>query len=345
MSKYTITQELASLIKTMRMQRKITSKRLAEYIKKSPSYVSKLESNEIKMIQEEELTTILEYIVEGENFYSDKLPAIIRMLSNFQAPEKMSQQIWLLNYDIAKRPITLPDSMIDDINRRLHALDINIDQFAEWINANRDSAMTSAFPANEVVDFVFRDTHILLLRMAVKKDELSALLEKRTLESNYAFIHGLVFTLLRIEEYDGADLNGDDARKLLHNTRTFLDHYGVYSLTEWNRLVFSSGNFESHQDLLSAFSAANAEIINQLIEFFRIATEHDMLHAAQALEAFRENLSWDQGFMLKLIGQPFYQLNDMSFNLKRQLVEDIISLLEKYKRVPATKKSFETYWS
>ena len=50
--KFYITSELALLIKTLRTQNKIPSKELADRIGKSNSYISKLESGDVKNIRE-----------------------------------------------------------------------------------------------------------------------------------------------------------------------------------------------------------------------------------------------------------------------------------------------------
>jgi len=344
LKKYPVTNELSALIKTLRIQRKISSKNLALHIGKSHSYISKFENGEIRNIQEEELTAILDYIVEGDDFFNDKLPAIIRTLSSIQEPDRMSQQIWLLDYDILKRPITLPESMVDDINERLRELNISVARLTALINENKDSAMSQEFPPNEIVDFVLRDSRVLLVRNLIEEETLAALLEKRTFVTSYSFAHALAFTLFRIQNYDDNELEFEEARDTLQNTRAYLDGFGVYSLTEWNRLLSDTKTMESQRSLLASFSTANAETINQIILFFRIASEHDILHTAQALETFRENLSWDQGFALKLISQPFHELDDISFSLKKQLLEEVNSLIEKYKNVPASEKKFETYF-
>lgn len=72
----------------------------------------------------------------------------------------MSRRIWFLDYDIVLRPITLTETNIDDVSLRLNNIGFAVAQFAEWINANKDSSMSDTFPANEVVDYNFRELRL-----------------------------------------------------------------------------------------------------------------------------------------------------------------------------------------
>ena len=97
--KFTVTPELATLIRTIRTQRGISSKELAEGIGRSPSYVTKLEKGDVRTIRKEELTSVLSYIAEGEDFFEDKMPQILRTFSSIASPEEMIRQGWLIQYD------------------------------------------------------------------------------------------------------------------------------------------------------------------------------------------------------------------------------------------------------
>jgi hypothetical protein len=152
-----------------------------------------------------------------------------------------------------------------------------------------------------------------------------------------------VFSIIRIEEYGDEELTAEHARQTLINTRQYLERYGLYSLTEFNRVIAAANSMDNQLSLLSAFSAINAEIVDQIITRFRLASEIDMLHTAQTLEDFHKNLLWDQSFTLKLMSQPFHHLDNISFSLKKQLLDEITSLTEKYKAIPEHKRTIETY--
>jgi len=355
--KLSVTSELSTLIKTMRMQRRIASKSLAAYIGKSPSYISKLENGEVRYIQEDELTKILDYIIEGEDFFADKIPAVIKTLSSYLDLDKMSQQIWLLDYDIIKRPITLTEDIIDDINLRLNNIGCTVAQFAGWLNANKDSSMSDAFPANELIDYNLREIRLVLIRVIVDENELSSLLNKKNMTTNYSLIYSIIFCLFRIEEYGEAHLKIDDGANILEKTRIYLNNNGVYSFTGFAQpqvhkasylrnpqvMLSAAEHLDYPSALVSSMSAVNAENIDDIIKSFLLAFEHDALYGAQVFETFKKNLVWDSAFMLKLMGQSFHELNQISFHLKKQLLDDITDVLDRYMRIPEHQKKIETY--
>jgi DNA-binding Xre family transcriptional regulator len=345
--KFIITNELATVIKTMRIQRKIASKDLAACVGKSPSYSSKLENGEARYIQEEELSKILDYIVEGDDFFEDKLPVVIKTLSGFLDPEKMPQQLWLLNYDIVMRPISIPGDMIDDINLRLERLGLSIARLTERISANRDSTMSAGFPENELLDYRFQDIHLLLIRFHVDEFVLNSLLAKKSTQTNYALINALVFSIMRLEEFGEARFGLEDGSTLLEMAQVYLNDHGVYSLTGFeftqNRQLnkdFMTKSLARQQEensngfsnaLLSVVNAASKDIIDDIVNSILVATEHDALYMAHVLETLKSNLVWDTSFMLRLISQEFYKLDQISFSQKKQLIDEMADTLERFR--------------
>jgi hypothetical protein len=47
--------------------------------------------------------------------------------------------------------------------------------------------------------------------------------------------------------------------------------------------------------------------------------------------------------MLKLMSQDFCELDQISFSLKKQLLDDIADILERYVRIPEDRRRIETY--
>ena len=98
--KFNITPELSLLIRTLRMQNDIPSKVLAERIGRSPSYLTKVEKGDVRMIRDDVLRDILSNSCEGESFYPDKFQSILKVLSQIASPERIFEQKWLLQMDM-----------------------------------------------------------------------------------------------------------------------------------------------------------------------------------------------------------------------------------------------------
>jgi transcriptional regulator with XRE-family HTH domain len=343
MPKFHVTKELAMLLKLLRVQGEVSAKALASHIGRSPSYVSKLERGSISSIQGNELREILDYIVEGDDFFENKLPAVIRTLQSFIEPQEMMHQIWILYFDVVTRQIPVPSKVIEDIKRWMAELQLDTFELARIISENRDSTMSTAFPVNEPVEYVFRDYRLLLIRVSVEAEQIEAILEKRSSVLNFATIFGILFILFKLRRYNGDDLIAEQARGLLSETYHYLTAQDVRSLTDYGNILVTLDLPDEKQSLLSVFDSFNAELVDQIIACLHVAADFDKFNTAQMLEGFRNNLNWDLNFTLKVIGSPFSALGDMSFANKAQLLEDLEAVLETYQSIPAAQRSIETY--
>ena len=341
--KFDVTPELVTLLKTIRTQNNISSKELAEYIGKSPSYVSKLENGDFTSIKKDDLTDILSYITDGEDFYRDKMPNMLRVLKSFLNPDNLCKQIWLIQYDTIERSITIPREMADDISVRMNKLNLKPGRLAEIINTNIDSEMSSLFPANEIIAMEYKEGSLLLVRMEVKKEQIIDIITKNNLNTNYSTIHAIAFNLLKLQKYGENRMPPDQAKEVLRETGQYLEQYDLHSLISFNKFL-SSGEFLSQQEsLVYSFDSVNSEVISEIVEIFKEASEHDKLMATQALYSFKNSLKWDPGFMLKLISLNYDRLNGLSYAKKKKLMDDIAALLERCEQMSDFEKKLESY--
>lgn len=344
MVKFSVTEELATLIRTLRTQGKISSKEMASHLHRSPSYVSKLENGSVKTIQEPLLTSILSYLVDGDDFYTDKLPVIMKTLSSFIEQGRMARQIWLLHYDNIERPISVPTALSADISERMEKLGMSVDDLATLVNSNADSPLSAQYPANEFLDYALHGRRILLSRAEVKAEDISRMLEEQEYTANYFFLENIVYVLTRREHYGEDELSADQGEEVLRECGSYLSRFGVNSLTEYNLLLLSESNFlDGERSLKPMISSSSSRSLNEVVACLEEASSHDIAGAASALDVFSRNLSWDTAFMLKLVEQPFYQFDSASFSVKQKLLDDIERILEKYSAMPEYEKSMERY--
>jgi len=345
MRKYAVTEELATLIKTLRAQDKISSKALASHIKRSPSYVSKLERGNVKSIQGEDLTKILDFIVPGKDFFQDKLPTIIRTLESFQMPGRMSRQVWLLDYDLIKRPIEVPASLVEDAQARMSAHHLDTRGLTRIINANRDSDISAEFPSNEVISYTLKDKNFLFIRVELDEKKLADLISGKNRVTDYSTINAIAYALVRMENHrNDEEIDAQAAQAVLRGCDAYLSRFGIHSYTDYMHLLLTESSYiEEGSDLSRMFSSSNTESLSNILEHFNQASAHDLPVTTQALDAFSANLDWDTAFMLKIVGQPFHEFEKASFSMKRQLLDDIGKIIEKYAEMPEYEQSIERY--
>ncbi len=343
--KFTVTPELATLIKTIRTQNNISAKELAAYIEKSPSYVSKLESGDVKGIQKKDLTQILTFLTGGEDFYEDVLPAAVKTLMSYLPSERITEQVWLLQYDITDRPVLISREMAADLNNRLIALGLNTEELAAFMNENFDSGLSSMFPANEIIPFEQQGSTRILARLEMEPEEISRILSGKNHRTTYLVVYGISHLLFRIEKFGGVSykLPPENAVEVLRDTAVYLEKFQVHSLIGFSRMLSSRDFISRQMNMLNTFGSVSSELMNTITEFFQEALKYDALGTTQAMDAFSQSLNWDTAFILKMMKLPFYKMEGLSFHQKKNLIREITELLEKYDQMTEFEKKLEIY--
>lgn len=343
--KFTVTPELTTLIKTIRTQNSISAKELAAYIEKSPSYVSKLESGDVKNIMKEDLTRILIFLTGGEDFYNDVLPAAVRVLMSYLPSERLPEQVWLLQYDTTDRPVLVSEEMAEDLTHRLIELGMDMGELADFMNENFDSELSSAFPANEIIPIDQQGSTRILIRLEVDKKEISRIFSGVDRRTTYLIIYSISHMLIRLEKFGKASykLPPENAVEILRDTSAYLEKFHVHSLVGFSRMLSSKGFISRQINMVNTFDSVSSELMNHITDFFQEALKYDTLGTTQAMDTFSKSLSWDPAFILKLIQFPFYKMEGLSYHQKKRLISEITELLEKYDQMSDFEKKLEIY--
>lgn len=343
--KFSVTPELAILLKTIRAQNGISSKDLAAEVGKSPSYISKLEAGSVKTIQKDLLTDIITFISDGTDFFEECLPAAIKTLDSFIEPRRMLYQTWLYQYDIVDRPIAVPGAMVDDMNARMNELGIDALTLTEWTNANVDSEMSSSFPVNTVLAVPYDEDVRLLVRVEMPVEEVETLLSKKVETTCYLTIYNLVFILMRLTDFGDVrkKLPPDQAVVVLKDAATYMGQYQVHSLTGFSHMLSSEDFTDRQTPLAWPYESIENSALSEAVNFFHEAMEHDALNTKKALDSFMDTLGWDPAFTLKLLSIPFSELEGLSFQNKKNLLEEIEATVERFNQMSDFEKKLETY--
>lgn len=342
--KFNVTAELALLLKTLQNQGNISAKDLAAHISKSPSYISKLENGDVKSIHKDTLTQILLYLTNGSDFFADTLPVIVRTLQSFMPPERLAEQIWLLQYDIVERPVQISHKLIHDIKEKMISFHISSEDIANAINAESEPRTSFSSPVDEIVGYQYNDTSILRVKITITPAEIDEILSGRKNSTNYMTIFSIFFQLSKYEKHQNfIHMEPESAKIVLRDTRIYLEYYDIHSLTGYGHLISSEEFLNRQEALLNSFDSVNGAILDDIITSFHAASKHDALKTTQLLDNLRHNLQWDLAFTMKILGISYSSLSDMSYCYKKQLLDDIAELIQQYADIPDCEKKIETY--
>lgn len=353
MAKYDVTNELAEIIKSTRIQNHISAKSVAEHIGKSQSYMSKLEKGDIKSINESELTAIFKYIFNSDedfqNFLNTTLSQILKTLDLRFTDEEINEQLWFCNYDTVLRLIPIPEVLIDDLNSRIGNLDLSIKELCSRINANEGIhpkvTNTDKYPFNEWQALVVNhQVEFSFIKMKVDQSNIEGILNKSCNSSNYVTMQAIVYYLLKIENYgDKVDISSAENDNLMVKTIDYLNYNRFYSLSEKRRIRKQAKSKTELDNLLSSFDKDNIVLINDIISAFKIYSELNIAETNEFLRGFVSNLKWDNAFMMNLISMDFFKMTNLSFSLKKSMLSEIREIVEKYNTIPDEQKNIETY--
>ena len=339
--KFDVTPELASLLKTLRVRNGVSSKEVAERLGKSPSYLSKLEGGAVRTIDEGQLKDMLVFICGGADFYETALPEAAGLLLSTIERSRLVDQVWFLQYDVIERPVTVPEGMARDIALNFDSMHVTSRQVADLINANIDSEMTSAFPANQVIAMEYEGNRRLLIRTEFPENAIEQVIHGKAPITSYIILYTVVHAMFRMQRFPGVQtkLPPTDAMSLLSSAAEYMGRWEIHSLVGFSNYLVSDEFIDGQLPLASAESGIVERIAVQLSEI----VNHDSLNAISELNSFYKTLDWDPAFALKIAGLPFYKLNGMSYANKRKLIEEMSDLLERYDNMDDFDRKIESY--
>lgn len=349
MAKYDVTPELAEIIKSTRLRNRVPAKSVAKHIEKSPSYISKLEKGEIKTIQESELTAIFRYIFGNEKDFQDflttTLDEILNSIGLKYSDAEISEQLWFYNYDTVLRLIPIPEEMADDLRNRINNQFFSIDDLCTKINANTDISPevtnTDLYPFNEWQGYV--ENHQVkfhFIKMKVDLSEIQDILTKKRDSANYVTLLAIVYYLLKAEK--NITTTGDHP-DIMREANNYLKENKFYTIAEKNKISKQAQSEAEFNNLFSSFDKDNIELINEILKIIQVMSDLDLVRTNKYLESFLKNLKWDHSFIMSLLNISFYDMEDYSFSVKKQLLSDINDIVTKYKTLSASEKAFEVY--
>lgn len=353
MAKFNVTHELASTLKSIRIQNNVTAKSVAEFVGKSQSYISKLEKAEIKTIEEEELTKIFKFIYQGVENGQESLDSILEKVYNTIelrfSDEEIKSQTWWDTYDTVLRRIPIPTKLVDDIVSRMKAINLSSTTLCDRINANEaispEVKNDDRYPFNEWQAYV-RNHHVdfYFIKVKVEQEDINRILSKEIVGTNYLTMLAIAFYLHKIEKFGSqVVISGEENHNLNSVARDYLNRFKFYSISEKNKLSRLAKSKEEKEALVSSFDRENQELVNKIIFRYKIFSEIDIQRSNQVFEIIVENLNWDLSFMMAISNIKFSELKDISFTNKKNLLNEIRTLVKKYNDLPEDQRKMNDY--
>lgn len=352
MPKFEVTPELANMIKSARVQNEITAKAVAEHIGKSQSYLSRLESASIKTIEEETLTEIFKLIYQkkGDPLSLDAILEKIYSAIDVQFTDKeIEEQLWWDTYDTVLRRIPVPIELVNYIRDRINQNDIDISELCRRINANEaiypKVKNEDSYPFNRWCAIVNNHkTKLTFIKLKIEEDYIRKVLDRKITSTCYMTMKAIVYYLEKMIKFgDSVDVGKEADNALNTLSRDCLNEYRFFSISEKYRLKKIATSIEDEERLVSSFDRENQQLINKILEEYKLYTEMDIVMSNKMLTKYIKNLEWDMGFMMALLGIGFCELKDTSFLMKKKLLGEIRKLVDEFRELPDEERKLNRY--
>ena len=347
MARIYVTKELGETIKTLRVQNRITGKELSAHIGKSQAFITRLENADIATISEKDLKGIFDYLSNEDKTNNETIEKIFNTLKIKYTPEEIDRQVWFENFDTVVRQVPIPAELIDYINSRISDGGIDPNYLLSRINANE--ALSEEEKNNEQPVNVWwandnKPSNAKSIKMHLENDVFYGILSKAIDRTSYIYLLSIVYYLIKIEVHGTkVCLNDDENLEIMDQAVALLSKYKFYSLRSRDDALQSAKSKEERDALLTSFEKNNILFINSILSGIQYYSDKDIKTANEQLESFSKNLTWDIGFMMKLISFDFSKLENVSFTCKKDLLEKIEALINEVNDLPNEKKTFETY--
>ena len=340
-----VTKELADMIKSLRVENKISAKELAQHIERSPAYVTKLEKAEIRRTDEDTFKEIIKFILK-DNFDADVVSEkILKSLSYNYTKKEIEQQIWFVNYDTILRLIPVPKQLAEYMKEKLMELNIDSSYLTRRINANE------SLPEKERNDnkikpnrwYASKDGLAQSIKMMLEIKDVEMILNQEITTAPYTVVFSILFYILKIESFkDNWLISDEENATLMKKTTKILNEYKFYSLLDKQSMEESAETDEQLALLLSSFDNENRKIISEILERLNWISELNVKVTNERLQKFKDNMDWDLGFVLKLISLNFHTLEDLNVSKRKEMINEIECIIEKYSKI-SDEKEVELY--
>lgn len=348
MPRAVVTPELTEILRSIRLQNKIQAKLLAEYVGKSPAYISKLESGNIQTIDTVELYKILQFISGGEENTAQLAEQIYSTLKVRYSTKEIEEQLWFVNYDTVERTLPIPESLISEINTLIHDTGLSHQQLNQRINANEalsaEELEDEKIPFNHWYHRIKNDRPAQSIKIKLPENTMVAILDRQIDACPYVFVYCILFYVLKAKQFGTTvKISDEENTSLLEETVKILNQHRFYSITEKEALAAEMESKEELLERLSSFDKDNIGILNDILSGFQFASEYHIKRTNEQLKSFSENMHWDLGFMLKIISMNFRNLEKTSVSNKKDLIDEIDELIKKYAEIPDQQNRIESY--
>jgi len=350
LAKVDISPELGHKLREFRLRSGIRAKELAQYIGKTPAYITKLEKGDFKTMDEDALQEIVKYITSDENGYE-------RFIDDFLSSateDEIKSQLDIMHFDMLERSIPVPKSLIVYINTQLQTMDVSIRELVNYINENDD--YDDAFFTRHNLDRSELKTNTFypipgegprggqlktFILYKLFEPNVRAILSSRITVCPHVTLFAIVYNLLKLE--NGGKQPVEKQWQLKSETTRILTENKFYTILDRSRAFSKSSVPAEYTAFLSSYDKDNFTFINDIFEKLEYLSNYNVVYTNEKLEGIARNLNEDSSFTLSFMALPISRLAGLTVSQKKEFLELIRGQIDDYLSTVGSNNSVELY--
>lgn len=319
-----VTEELGITLKKFRIDNNKSSKDVAKHFDKSPSYISKLESGDIKKIELSLLYNIVLYI-SGQEDNEKSFDEFIQLfkLKVIDTNDSLENKCAFENFDGIMRIIPIDKDLILYAKELMEKNNISIIKLSDTINRNED---LDRIPRSE---FEKLPTNIwsiynnqIIIRLDIPLHEIESILSLEKHESRYTILQAIFYSLYK--------LIGHSKENAQLETLKTLNKFKVYSISSRDELLEKSKTNKELEILLSDFDLENSKLSASVLEAFKLMSTIDVKSANIGLTRLKNNLKADLTFAFAFTALDITNIASLDSATKIKFLKDIKKFIQDY---------------
>lgn len=350
MAKVDVSPELGHRLREFRLRSGIRANELANYIGKTPAYITKLEKGDFKSVDEKALEQIVNYITSDPNGYERFIDDFLSSASD----DEIKAQLEIMRFDMIERTIPIPPDLIVYINEQLSKLGMTAAELVEYINQN-DDYDDDFFERNHLKRTALRyncfyplpggasdnDGLKTLILYRMSRRQIEDILSNRTTSCPHFMLFSMVYSLLKLQ--NGGRQPESEQWRLKSETSRILQENKFYTILDRSRFFATTALPEDYKDFLNNYDIRNFQLTNDIFEKIEYLSNCNVIYTNEKLEEIVKNLNEDTSFALGYMALPIHKLSSLPVAQKREFLEMIREQIDDYLRNTHVESAVELY--
>lgn len=316
-----LTSELSDLIKSFRIRNEKSAKDICTIIGKTPSYLSKIESNSTKKI---DVSVFAEFCNAVRNS-SEGIKDFIQFAYKNEAEYSKDTFLSLTNIDDVFYTFMPKNELLEYIKSEMSLHDISISDLVNELNCNNDlsnidSSIYNALPEN-IYAFVDDEKNHLVIKLKYTDDVISNILNG-TRETNHVTLEAILYTLFK--------LSGEQPDKArIKAIKTLENRFKIASARKTRKISINSK--EDEEKYFGKLEPIVEDNYHSVIQCIRIALLLSQSKGgSERIDIMKKNLEADLGFSFSFISTDLKKILPLSKELKKEFLKDLNKLIDDY---------------